>query len=240
MHLSSRPRVTYQESALTAGESLLSTIDRKRGLPIFPLWLFCHGSIPSHCLDEFEIALEAKSVNVRRNHVSVDYAPGSALASEDLIWVALVLYATKPFLSEILKQAGSDTYSCLKKALKELWGRLSRLEGERNSFPEFTFDVGKRPIHADYSRAFAIDTELGGGRKVRLLIRTGCSEEEFLEGVESLLGLLDAHFSGAPSQDLEIDFGDQEGWHGSTFVVGYNGKDRSLHVVDPLRYKRKA
>ena len=188
--------------------------------------------VPSHFLDEFQRDLEAESLAIHRQALP-SRAPQASL--ETLVLPAIALWLLKPYLDGFLKQAGSDHYALLKKALKDhLWKRLFG-ENRTLHFAIVTARGEKKPEH---SPLFSMMAPLDDGRVAKLLIRDGCSEEEFSAGTSAFLNLLVSYHSDSTCSEATIDLHGEPGNYGFV-LLDYDAEAESLRVVDPVRLAKE-
>ena len=183
--------------------------------------------VPPHLLDEFYHDLEAKSLVVQRQAVP---SRGVYLSVDEWLPTAVFLYLAKSYFDPFLKQAGSDHYVYLKKALKKLWNRLF----DKDSTHRFMVVSSEGEAKLEHSPFFSIYAALNNERMVKFLIRDGCSEDEFADGCEAFLKLLVSYHSDTPCRDIEIDL-DGEADNFRHVLIEFEMKTGSLSVVDPIR-----
>ena len=190
------------------------------------LALIHDAQVPSSILDPFCCDIEAKSLDFRRESLSSEEPQGSL---DTLFLTAIAFFIFKSYFDGFLKEAGRDHYVILKKALKNLSNWL------------FSKDVDFRvvmltprgEVKSEHSFLFSIYVEINNGRKVKFLIREGCSEDECVAGIDSFLNLIESYYSNVPYEGIEIDL-DGEKDYGGFILIEFDQETKSLRVVDPI------
>ena len=191
------------------------------------LVLIYDEQVPSSILDQFCCDIEAKSLDVRRQSLPSGEPQGSLDA---LLLTAIAFFLFKPYFDSFLKEAGRDHYVILKKALKSLW---SRLFSEDVNF-RVVILTSRGEVKPKHSSLFSIYAEINNGRKVKFLIREGCSEEEYVAGIDAFLNLIESYYSNVPYEGIEIDLdGEKDYW--GIILIEFDPETKSLRVLEPIK-----
>ena len=143
---------------------------------------------------------------------------------------AVAFFLFKPYFDGFMKEAGKDHYVILKKALTGLWSRFfSKDRGIR--VVVIASSPGK--VERQYSQLFSIYVEIKNGRRVKFLIREDCPKDEYAEGIDAFLNLIDSYHSGVPSGGLSIDLDSEKDFYG-TVLIEFDKETKSLRVLDPI------
>ena len=182
--------------------------------------------VPSDLLDQFCRDIEAKSLDFQRQELP-SRGPQNSL---DVFFVsAVAVYVLKPYFDGFLKEAGKDHYVVLREALKGLWHHFFRRD--RNFRPVIYTEKGE--VKQKYSALFSIHAEIDNRRQVKLLIREGCSENEYAACIDAFLNLIESYHLDVPPKGVEIDL-DLEKDYWGTVVIEFDTEENSLRVVDPI------
>ena len=177
--------------------------------------------------DEFLDAIRCEGLDARCEMRPKD---GAFAGLEWLLPTAIVVFVTKAYFEEFLKEAGKDHYQLLKRALLKLTERWSGRAAPRVRM-YFTKGKAESPI-PKYSLTYSVMAQLGAGISVKLLIRTDFTPTEcnravnaFIEFLESFhAGVLDAASVKGLTQARPI---------GGILLVAFNPATNALEVVDP-------
>ena len=194
------------------------------------LVLIYDEQVPSSILDQFCCDLEAESLDFRRQALP----SGEPQASQDTLFLtAIVFLLLKPYFDGFLKEAGRDHYVILKKALKSLWRRLF---GKDVNF-RVVMLTPSGEVESKHSFLFSIYAEINNGRKVKFLIREGCSEDEYVAGIDAFLNLIESYYLNVPYEGIEIDLDGEKDYWGNIFIE-FDPETKSLRVLDPTFYAK--
>ena len=198
------------------------------------LALIYDEQIPSDFLDEFCGDIEAKSLDFQR----VPRPPeGIQMSLEWFAIPAVAFFLLKPYFDAFMKEAGKDHYVILKKALTGLW---SRFFSKDRVFRVVVITSPQGKVERKYSQSFSIYAETKNGRQVKFLIREDCPKDEYVEGVDAFLNLVDSYYSGVPSEGLLVDLDGEKGSWKPIFIE-FEKESKSLRVLDPISHaKRRA
>ena len=127
-----------------------------------------------------------------------------------------------------MKEAGKDHYLILKNALKALWGKL--FSRERTFRIAIVTVSGQKKLK--YSMLFAIYASVDNDQLVKLLIREGCSEDDYSESIDAFLNLVESYHSRKPDDKQVVDPESKENG-GKIILIEYDGKKKCLRIVDP-------
>ena len=191
------------------------------------LALIYNEQVPSSILDSFCCDIEAKSLDFQRQSLPSEEPQGSL---DTLFLTAIAFFVFKPYFDGFLKEAGRDHYILLKKALKSLWNRI------------FSKDVNFRciiltprgEVKSKHSFLFSIYVEINNGRKVKFLIREGCSEDEYVQGIDAFLNLIESYYLNVPYEGIEIDLDGEKNYWGH-ILIEFDPETKSLRVLEPIK-----
>ncbi len=191
------------------------------------LALIYDEQIPSELLEQFCGDIEAQSLDFQRMPRPSE---GFQASLEWLAIPAVAFFLLKPYFDGFMKEAGKDHYVILKKALAGLWSRFfSKDRGIR------VVVIASPPekVERQYSQLFSIYVEIKNGRRVKFLIREDCSEDEYAEGIDAFLNLIDSYHSGVPSEGLLVDLdGEKDYW--GTILIEFDKETKALRILDPI------
>ena len=196
------------------------------------LALIYDEQISSDLLDEFFGDIEAQSLDFQR----VPRPPeGTQLSLEWFAIPAVAFFLLKPYFDGFMKEAGKDHYIILKKALTGLW---SQFFSKDRIFRVVVIASPQGKVEREYSPSFAIYAETKNGRQVRFLIHEDCPKDEYVEGVDAFLNLIESYYSGVPSEKLLIDLDGEKGSWEPIFIA-FEKESKSLRVLDPISHAKK-
>ena len=187
---------------------------------------FGTGRVPSDILDQFCCDIEAKSLDFRR-HSLPPRGPQSSL--DTLFFTAVAVFLFKSYFDGFLKEAGRDHYVILKKALKRIWHKLFN----RSDDFRVVQLTSSGEVKPEYSFLFSIYAEINSGRKVKFLVREGCSENEYAAAIDAFLNLLENYYSDTRCKGIEIDLDNETDYFGYV-LIDFDLETTSLRVVDPI------
>lgn len=194
------------------------------------LALIYDEQVPSSILDQFCCDIEANSLDVRRHSLLSGKPQGSL---DTLFLTAIAFFVFKSYFDGFLKEAGRDHYVILKKALKSLWSQLFS--------KEVNFQVAiltsRGEVKSKHSFLFSIYVEINNGRKVKFLIREGCSEDEYVAGIDAFLALIESYYLNVPYEGIEIALDDEKDYWGN-ILIEFDPETKSLRVLDPIFYAK--
>ena len=195
------------------------------------LVLIYDEQVPSSILDQFCCDLEAESLDFRRQALPSGEPQGSL--DTLLFLTAIAFFLFKPYFDSFLKEAGRDHYVMLRKALKSLW---SRLFGKNANFQAVIL-TPRGEVKSKHSFLFSIYAEINNGRKVKFLIREGCSEDEYVAGIDAFLNLIESYYSNVPYEGIKIDLdGEKDYW--GTILIEFDPETKSLRVLEQISYAK--
>lgn len=191
------------------------------------LALIYDEQIPLELLDRFCGDMEAKSLDFQRMQRPSE---GIQASLEWLAIPAVMFLILKPYFDGFMKEAGKDHYVILKKALTGLW---SRFFSKDRSIRVVVFASSPGKVDRQYSQLFSIYVEIKNDRRVKFLIREDCPKDEYAEGIDAFLNLIDSYYSGVPSEGLSIDLDGGKDFYG-TVLIEFDKETKSLRVLDPI------
>lgn len=181
--------------------------------------------VPGNILDEF-------CANVNANSLSLERVPrpesGPQAGIEWLAPPVIALFLLKPYFDSFMKEAGKDHYLVLKGALRNLWGKL--FSKDRNF--RFTVVTASGEKKLQYSMLFAIYTTVDDGHLIKFLIHEDCSEDEYAAAIDSFLNFIESSHLREQDAKQIIDL-DREKKGGGITLLEYDGKSKSLRIVNP-------
>ena len=146
-------------------------------------------------LEEFVATLNALFIpfeteqRERTVHASLEY----------YIPTALVVFLAKPFFDGFLKKAGEDAYAAFKRAFAALVSKASSIAIRVvRSAPAKIADV------SPYSRVISIYAHTASGIRLKFLLPATTTEAEALIVLDSLLSLLQDHYSSPGTDTLSV------------------------------------
>ena len=182
-----------------------------------------HDRVPASLLDEFCARVNADSLNFER--ISRP-EPRPLAGIEWLAFPAIAVFILKPYFEGFMKEAGKNHYLVLNKALKALWGKL--FSNDRSFRVAIVTASGEKTL--EYSMLFAVYATVDNGRLMKLLIREDCSEDEYSASIDAFLNFIESYHSRNPGEQQAID---RDRKSGSVTLVEYDGKSKSLRIVNP-------
>ena len=182
--------------------------------------------IPSGILDRFCVDIEATSLDFRQESVPAN-GPQSSL--EAFAFAAIAFFLFKSYFDGFMKEAGKDHYLLLGKGLKKIWKQLFG----KNDDLRFVVLTTSGEMKTEYSLLFSIYAEIDNGRRVKLLIREGCSKEEYDATIDAFLNLIESYYFSVPYNGIEIDLDSEIDYWGDIFVE-FNPETRLLSVLKPI------
>ena len=115
----------------------------------------------------------------------------------------------KSYFDGFLKEAGKDHYVVLRTTLKGLWNHF--FKKDRNF--RVAVLTAKGEMKQEYSLLFSIYAEIDNKKKVKFLIREGCSEENYAKGIDAFLDLIESYHMDDSSKEVDIDLdGEKDNW----------------------------
>ena len=187
--------------------------------------LIHHDRVPAILLDEFCASVNVDSLSFKR--ISQP-EPGPQAGLEWLAFPVIAVFLLKPYFDGFMKEAGKDHYLILKNALKALWGKL--FSRDRTFRIAIVTVSGEKKLK--YSMLFAIYASVDNDQLVKLLIREGCSEDEYSESIDAFLNLVESYHSRKPNEKQVVDPESKENGEKIT-LIEYDGKKKCLRIVDP-------
>ena len=88
-------------------------------------------------------------------------------------------------------------------------------------------------VKSKHSFLFSIYVEINNGRKVKFLIREGCSEDEYVQSIDAFLNLIESYYLNVSYQGIEIDLDGEKDYCGF-ILIEFDQETKSLRVVDPI------
>ena len=92
-------------------------------------------------------------------------------------------------------------------------------------------------MKSKHSFLFSIYVEINNGRKVKFLIREGCSEDEYVAGIDAFLNLIESYYLNVPYEGVEIDL-DREKDYWGNILIEFDPETKSLRVLDPTFFAK--
>ena len=166
--------------------------------------------IPSEILDQFCCDIEDSLLDFRRQSLP-ERGPQNSLDAWVLSAIAFIIL--KPYFDAFLKEAGRDHYNILSNALKKIWNRIF----SKDANFRFAILTSSGEVKPEYSFLLSIYAEINNGRKVKLLIREGCSKDEYIETIRAFLNLLESYYFDVPNKGVEIDLDSEKDYWGTHF-----------------------
>ena len=194
------------------------------------LALIYDEQVPKDFLDDFCLELETKSLDFRRQPLPLQ----GPQASLDMLTVvtALTFFFLKPYFDSFMKEAGRDHYVLLKKTIKKLWKRFFSKDNDFHC----VMITSKGKVKLEHSLLFSIYAEIANERKVKFLIREGCSEDDFAAGIDAFFDLVESYHSDVPYEGIVLD--DERDYWG-VILIEFDPETKSLRVLDPTSRSRK-
>ena len=186
--------------------------------------------IPSEILDQFCCDIEDSLLDFRRQSLP-ERGPQNSLDAWVLSAIAFIIL--KPYFDAFLKEAGRDHYNILSNALKKIWNRIF----SKDANFRFAMLTSSGEVKPEYSFLLSIYAEINNGRKVKLLIREGCSKDEYSETILAFLNLIESYYFDVPNKGVEIDLDSEKDYWGHIFIE-FDPETGSLRVFDPISYMR--
>ncbi len=185
--------------------------------------------VPSDFLEELCLDIETKPLKFRRKSLS-PRGPQSSL--DPLVLTAITLFLLKPYFDSFMKEAGRDHYITLKKTLKKLWGRFFSKDKDFHC----VMITSSGEVKLKHSLVFSIYVEIDNERKVKFLIREGCSKDEFTAGLDAFFDLIESYHLGVPYEGIDLD-SEKNFW--GNILIEFDPEMNSLRVLDPTSLSRK-
>ena len=182
-------------------------------------------SIPSEMFDQFSREIEKDSLYFQRQSLPQRGPQGSL---ELLGLTAIALFILKPYFEGFMKEAGSDHYKILKKALHNLWQKFYN----KDTNVRFLVLTSEGEVRTEYSLLFSINAQISSEVMVRFLIREDWSEKEFVAAIDTFLTLLEHYHLSHGQQSINLD---NEKNFGGVILISFDLTDGSLHVIQPIK-----
>ena len=179
--------------------------------------------LPEELLDPFCTEIEAEGLNLLRKPI-----PSMGIQASLEIWTipAIMFFISKAYFDGFLKEAGRRHYRILEDALGRFWKRLfHRSDGVR-----FAVLRSDGEVKTEYSQLFGIYAEVKKRKKLKLVFRNGCSEQEYRTAIRVFLCLLDSYHRGLADPDATVGIDHEEGRWGQV-VVTLDPETETLRVV---------
>ncbi len=155
---------------------------------------------------------------------------GPQAALHWLIPTALVIYVSKSYFDEFLKQAGKDHSELLTKAIGTL--AKSFFGPGRTVRRKLIGTAGKLPAELRYSLSISIVAEAEAGVKFKLLIPDDTSREELTQIASRFFDLLEAYYSQTLEEPVRTALTNAR-VIGRMILVAYDKKHDLFIFVDP-------
>ena len=133
---------------------------------------------------------------------------------------AIAFFILKPYFEGFMKEAGSDHYKILKKALYNLWQKFYK----KDANVRFVVLTSEGEVRTEYSLLFSINAQTSSEVMVRLLIREDWSEKEFVAAIDAFLTLLERYHLSCGHQSIDLD---NERNYGGVILISFNTKPLS-------------
>lgn len=179
--------------------------------------------LPEELLDQFCTEIEAEGLDLLRKPI-----PSMGIQASLEIWTipAIMFLIARAYFDGFLKEAGRKHYGILEDALGHFWKRLfHRRDGVR-----FAVLRSDGEVKTEYSQLFGIYAEVKKRKRLKLVFRNGCSEQEYRTSIRVFLCLLDSYHRGLADPDSTVDIDREEGRWGQV-VVTLDPETETLHVV---------
>ena len=139
----------------------------------------------------------------------------------------------KPYFDGFLNEAGKDHYVVLRTTLKGLWNHF--FKKDRNF--RVAVLTAKGEMKQEYSLLFSIYAEIDNKKKVKFLIREGCSEENYAKGIDAFLDLIESYHMDDSSKEVDIDLdGEKDNW--GQILIEFDTEMKCLRVLDPISHAK--
>lgn len=127
---------------------------------------------------------------------------GAFAAFEWVVPTAFGVYILKPYFDSFLSEAGKDHYLILKKTLSKLLKR-----GKQSKEILVAADQSIDKLSKTYSQSLIVSFEFQtiDSRHIKLLFDDNLSFEEWQNGIDQMLELLDNNFSSYPNDTLTLE-----------------------------------
>jgi hypothetical protein len=179
----------------------------------------------------FDEAAEAIAADGLKLRIESRPDPGPYASLEWLVPTAVFAYIAKSYFDSFLKEAGKDHYGLLKAGLSTI---TSKLFGSDAPATYLIFTKGKAASSAPkYSLTYSVIAEIGGGIRVKLLLRNDCGEVECNEAQLAFLKFLSDLHDGLLDVS-KIDGLVEARPVSNTLLLEFDKETQRLRVVDPL------
>lgn len=176
-------------------------------------------------LAEFCSEIECETLSFQKEKLP---SRGPQSSPEVFIFTCVVLFVLKSYFEGFLNEAGKHHYTVLRMALKKQWKHFFHKDRK--------LQAGIFTVHGEikpkYSLIFSMYSEIDNGKKVKFLIRDHCSRDEFEEGIDAFLDLIEQYHSRISPKKLDIDLDSEKDYGGYIFIEFDTGTN-SLRVLDP-------
>ena len=184
-------------------------------------------SVPEDTFAEFRGLLSAAGTPVEVEERDID---GPYAGIEWLVPTAVIVFLGKAYFDGILKEAGKDHYTALKRGLKSLH---SRLVGPKAPEVAVLSTAGKIRPSQVYSLTFSLLAEADDGLRFKLLIQKGASEAEYEATVTAFIAFLDA-FHQRRLDATVVDELRKARVVGKSLLLAYDRKQGRVVPIDPV------
>ncbi|WP_292028039.1 hypothetical protein [Brevundimonas sp. UBA2416] len=144
-----------------------------------------------------------------------------------LLPTAFMVWVAKPYFDGFLEEAGRDHYVALKKGIKLVAERLSRVTVTKIGTP------GKVAPIQPYSLVFSVWFKRDEESQFKFLIPNSLSPEETETALESFFAFLDGWHAGTLAQAERAAFETARGM-GRVVLLAYSAETKQIEVVDPM------
>ena len=142
---------------------------------------------------------------------------------EWLMPTAVIVFIFKSYFDGFLNEMGKEHYHLLKNSLKSLTRRLFRPSGPR----AMIVTSGKINKHDEYSFVYSVMADVGGNKKVKLLMQQDVSQQECDEIIESFIDFINNLYNR--TADFKI-LDELEKGRG-ILLVAFNRKTKTIERV---------
>ena len=184
--------------------------------------------VPSDVLDTFCDDIEAVSLNFQKRELP---SRGPSNSLEVVALPVVAFFILRPYFNAFMHEAGKHHYAVLRKALKRLWKHF--FFKDRKYRVAVLTSSGE--LKQEYSPAFSIYAEINSGRKVKFLIREDCSKDEFADGIDAFLNLIESYYFSVHRDELDLDEEDDCSGH---VLIEFDKESNSLRVLDPISHAK--
>lgn len=155
--------------------------------------------MPQQIFEMYESELRAENLKLKidRFPFQVPYA-----CLEWALPTIVGVYILKPYFNSFLKELAKDHYDVLKNWLKKTAISLRSIKTYTTTADSSTHKVNHENTQ---SRVFSISTVSNTGKHLKFLFDDALSNEDWQEGIELLLKLLEEHFCDGENDKLSIE-----------------------------------